>query len=125
MNVSDATIEQQHLMFVQKIEQFKQAINDNQSDAEINRMYNFMRDYAKYHFIEEEKLMAEAKYPKLTQHVAMHDDFVSRLIEMKIKLDSNGATQELYIELVNFVENWHEQHINGADKDFFMYQTNL
>lgn len=125
LSLADASLDEQHQIFVQKINEFDAAVTDGFSPYAVTRAFGFLRDYAKYHFMAEEKEMVKANYPGLTAHVAMHDGFVSKIIEIKTKLDTVGASQELYMELSLFMSNWLDEHIRGADKAFVTYVNRL
>lgn len=121
VSVAGASIGEQHQIFEQKIHEFELAVRDGKSDTEIVEVYTFLRQYAKYHFKAEEKLMSIAHYPDLQLHVDMHDGFLGRLMEMKLDLDSRGSSLELYLSMIEYMKNWHTEHVGGADRAFMEF----
>jgi hemerythrin len=119
--IAHASIEEQHRIFEDKIVELEQAVQAGKTEAEIEAIYKFLREYAKHHFKEEERLMAAVEYPHLKTHVDLHDTFIQQLMEMKLNMDSNGSTPELYVSMVEFMKKWHEEHVRGADEAFVVF----
>lgn len=88
---------------------------------EIMQALNKLRNYAKYHFETEEKLMLEYGYPKYEEHKRQHDSFIAKINSLdEDAIDEDQRKVEL--DLVMFIANWIEQHILRTDmeyKEFF------
>lgn len=88
---------------------------------EIMVALNKLRDYAKYHFETEEKLMLEYGYPKYEEHKHQHDSFIAKI--NSIDEDAIDEDQrKVGLDLIMFIANWIEQHILRTDmeyKEFF------
>lgn len=74
-----------------------------------------LREYASYHFYEEEKLMAKANYSKIEEHKSYHNDFKN----MTMKIDWNLVEKNPYEELKKIkdnVQDWIFQHMMIEDR---------
>jgi len=84
---------------------------------EIMVALNKLRDYAKYHFETEEKLMLEHGYPKYEEHKEQHDSFIAKINS----LDEDAIDEDkkkIGLDLIMFIANWIEQHILREDMDY-------
>lgn len=74
-----------------------------------------LREYASYHFYEEEKLMTKANYSKFEEHKSYHNDFKN----MITKIDWNSVEKNPYEELKKIkdnVQDWIFQHMMIEDR---------
>jgi len=73
--------------------------------------------YIDYHFMSEEKLFREYKYPDAELHIKEHQSFIEKVDDFqKMKKD------ELPVELLGYINSWITQHITIVDKkcsDYF------
>jgi hemerythrin len=75
---------------------------------------NRLTQYTISHFVDEEKLMAECKYPQLAEHKAEHDAFRAQLRDLQLRaeeIDISDAT-------VGFLRDWLVRHIMTVDMDY-------
>lgn len=78
---------------------------------------NELRDYAKYHFEEEEKYLTEKEYNGMFLQKVEHDKFNQKMLE--IDLEHVDDNQEKYIqELLDFTLTWIVDHILDVDKGY-------
>ncbi len=70
--------------------------------------------YANYHFLEEERLMAEVGFTEIYRHTQEHRLFTQKLTHLKelLELDQTERSKEL----IEFLSNWILQHIMIEDK---------
>ena len=76
-------------------------------------------NYAIYHFNAEERWMTEIAYLKLDQHKEMHNDFKTRLEEIRTSFADGGKAVDL--EILTLLSSWLSNHILVADADFAEY----
>lgn len=74
-----------------------------------------MIDYAFYHFVCEERLMAESAYHGLAAHKAEHQVFTQRVIEIQ-KNFAQGINVSL--EILTFLKDWVIEHILTTDAKY-------
>jgi len=98
--------------------------------ATINSLYYFLQEghgpeisastlaiieqYAHIHFRTEERLMTEAGYPALKEHVLMHKNLVEK---------SKGLSYESHMKnepgiILKFLKEWWMSHINNEDRKY-------
>jgi hemerythrin len=87
--------------------------------------YN-MRGYAFRHFQTEELLLLKYRYPKIYEHVCLHDEFLLSLQEFTAELHglagAESADQQTFLACANrindYLANWWGEHILNVDQDY-------
>jgi len=79
-------------------------------------------EYAKNHFADEEKYMAQSGYPNLNEHKKQHEDFVVTVIKATHGFEA-GETAPL--EMARFLKDWLLNHIAISDKQYAPYLAKL
>jgi len=69
-------------------------------------------NFAKIHFLTEEQLMGEAKYPGLEEHARVHEQLFAKLVieEQECRRDRDAD------RFLNFLKTWWFDHINRYDR---------
>mgnify|MGYP000365565978 CR=1 FL=1 len=80
----------------------------------VARTLEKLTSYTSEHFKEEEDYMAKINYPKREDHIKAHNDFMTRLSELKA--DAAG-TQTNGMELMGLLGNWWQHHLKEDDAD--------
>ena len=85
---------------------------------EIIHLIDELKEYTKFHFADEERIMAEMNYPGLEAQKRAHTAFVDKLAEIDLnQLDEIDDHQQEYLnELIQFLAGWLVNHILGMDK---------
>ena len=74
--------------------------------------------YTRIHFADEENIMETAGYPKLSSHIAIHDDIITQLGNLNPdELDTSEAANKLK----QFLYDWIAKHIMQHDQEFFAF----
>lgn len=81
----------------------------------IVEIINELKDYAVYHFANEEKYMADIGYKKLFSHKVEHHDFIEKLNEYDLSIIDENQ-KETILGLLDFLNNWLVDHILKNDK---------
>lgn len=82
---------------------------------EIVGLIDELKDYTKFHFSDEEKLMEEYHYSGLNAQRKAHQGFVDELEQ--IDLDAVDENQEAYLsDLLEYLLHWLSSHILGMDR---------
>ncbi|CAA7611715.1 conserved hypothetical protein [Candidatus Terasakiella magnetica] len=77
-------------------------------------------DYTRYHFAEEEKILAACGYPDLEEHRRTHRDMVGEVAAMESRtLTQPGSVSPS--EMLDFLSRWLMQHIIGKDLRYRPY----
>jgi len=75
-------------------------------------------DYAKEHFIIEEKLMSKNSYHGLEEHKAEHNQYTTRLVEI---FQNHQCRQSVSGEILELLKDWLKKHILKKDKDLGIF----
>ena len=73
--------------------------------------------YARFHFISEENMMANANYPQLGEHRRHHLELISELNSKEAMLQLD-ATDQRAGDVVDFLVEWFLHHTTGEDRRF-------
>jgi hemerythrin len=83
------------------------------SDEEVAETMGLLREYARFHFSEEEGLMIRYKYPDLIAHRARHVKLLEQLTELQASVaDGNGYNE---VEVLTFLQEWIVGHTLSDD----------
>ena len=104
-------IDQQHHRIVALINQLAEATTRDDQAAVLEELV----DYTLSHFAFEEELMEESGYTFGTAHKRVHEMFVRRVSEYRMRFD---AGEDITGELKGMLARWLFNHIRGDDKSY-------
>lgn len=115
-SVNIKTIDDQHQELVNILNRLFVAVSKREGDKAIAGILDALVSYTQKHFALEERLMQQAKYKDLEQHVAEHRKLINQLDQLgkKFLLEE----KPIYFEMVSFLKTWLKEHIQGADKRY-------
>ncbi len=117
-------IDEQHRELFKRINDLLLAIREKRCKAEIDKTIEFLDDYARFHFKEEEQRMEEAGYKGLQEQKLQHAVYLKNLEELKKQASlprENGMSYELSVTVTQIVVDWIVTHIMNTDKLFGAY----
>ncbi len=114
VNVDD--LDSQHKKLITLVNSLNEAMTQGKGKDVLNRVLNDLAIYAEVHFNNEEKLFAKYQYPDAKAHIQVHNDFRSKVLEIKKKADSGNLL--VTVELLTFLQKWIEDHILKIDKKY-------
>jgi len=114
-------IDTQHKKWFEKADQLFEAGKGGKSKEYIIQMFDFLDDYTKTHFKDEEKYMASINYPELDQQKQMHQEFIKKLSELRKNYEEAGANLSVILKANQFILDWLTKHISNADKKIGEY----
>ena len=109
-------IDTQHKKWFEKADQLFEAGRTGKSKEYIIQMFDFLDDYTKTHFKDEEKYMTSIKYPELAQQKQMLVAFIKKLSELRKDYEAAGANLTVILSSNQFILDWLTKHISNADK---------
>ncbi len=121
LSVGDEAIDVQHKTLLHNVNKLSSAISDSRGEAAVNDMIDFLEDYIKEHFSYEEDYMLAYEYPRYGEHKAMHDTFIEKYKEFKLRIAESNPSPELVLEVQEFVGNWFLTHISIEDQKYEEY----
>jgi hemerythrin len=109
-------VDSQHKHIVGLINRFGKTLSSNSSNPQkMESLYDELVEYAKLHFVEEERLMSSAGLDErhILQHNKQHQDLISELIPMRQLVLVGDLAAGKY--MFDFLVNWLVFHILGTD----------
>jgi hemerythrin-like metal-binding protein len=121
LNIGHELIDAQHKELIESFNEFVEACKASKGKENLNKTVDFLENYVATHFAAEERLMRNSDYPDIDSHLALHDEFRSKFLEMKTELNQTGTSTSLAIEMNEFLLRWFIIHIKGADAELGRY----
>lgn len=118
-------IDTQHKKWFEKADQLFEAGKNGKSKEYIIQMFDFLDEYTKTHFKDEEKYMQSISYPELNAQKEMHENFIKKLAELRKQYETAGANITVIISANQFILDWLTKHISNADKKIGEYAKKL
>jgi len=87
---------------------------------EIISIVQELKDYVRYHFEEEEKLLLEMKYNRYFAHRVHHQDFIEEMEKIDIHTIDEHQKEEL-LKITSLVTNWLVEHVLAEDTKWAGY----
>lgn len=118
-------IDTQHKEWFKRADQLFEAGKNGKSKEYIIQLFDFLDDYTKTHFKDEEKYMESIKYPEIAAQKQMHEGFIKKLSELRKSYETAGANITVIINANQFILDWLTKHISVADKKIGEYARTL
>ena len=125
LSVGVERIDDQHKIWFDKANQLFEAGKQGKSREYIVQMLDFLDDYTKQHFKDEEKYMNSIKYPQIDAQQKMHASFIAELAKLRKEYDASGGNVSLIINANQMIINWLTNHISSMDKKIGAYAKTL
>lgn len=103
-------LDAQHQVLFDIANSIPETVDEKKARTCIVRLFK----YAREHFTAEEAEMRKIAYPKLDEHIRIHDALIEKLSDVAI---SPLDTDEANLVLKRFVLHWIVDHIMMRDKD--------
>ena len=109
-------IDDQHKQLVKATNDLIDACKSGRGQAHLDTTMQFLIDYTRKHFRDEEKLQQLHHFPDYQNHRKLHETFKSSMDELARKLKSEGPTATLTIKISSSIGDWLIHHILNEDK---------
>lgn len=116
LSVGVEVIDQQHKVWFEKAGQLFEAGQQGRAKEYILQMFDFLDEYTKQHFSDEEKYMTEIHYPEIEAQKRAHQSFIADLARLKQNYHESGGNILLIVNANKMIINWLTQHISMMDK---------
>lgn len=116
LSVGVDLIDTEHKQLIQAINDLFDACMQGKGRAKIAETLQFLEDYTKSHFTDEEALQKKYQYPGFPLHQKIHQGFVNDIQFYKKQLEENGPTIALVAKFNSFASAWLIKHISVEDK---------
>ena len=116
LSVKINSIDDQHKILIDMINEFYEMIGDKSNDELISALIKKMKEYTVVHFSYEEKLFKEYNYSDFEAHKKEHQGFVNKVIDLEKRF--NDGKIIMSFEITKFLKDWLIKHIQGTDMKY-------
>lgn len=116
-SVGIRSMDSHHKKLFDLINSLNEAMRTGQGEAVYVGIINELADYTRYHFSEEEKLMAKINYSGLESQKNAHRLFINKIEEFKQEADK-GMALFIVSPMSTTTIEWLKQHILVMDKKY-------
>lgn len=114
-------IDRQHMMLFERADQLFEAGRNHKSVEFVGEMLDFLGDYAKKHFSDEEAYMLAVKYPGYSGQKQEHAAFLESLKKLEADYAKSGGNIFVVLNAERLVIDWLTKHISTADRQLGGY----
>jgi len=125
LSVGVEQIDNQHKTLFDRANQLFEAGQKGKSKEVIGELLQFLDQYTKTHFSDEEKYMESIKYPELDAQKRAHAAFIASLQNLKNEFEKSGGNLLVIINANKLVVNWLTDHIANQDKKIGKYVKSI
>ncbi|MEO1816524.1 MAG: bacteriohemerythrin [Acetobacterium sp.] len=125
LSVGVENIDSQHKIWFEKADQLFEAGKTGKSKEVIAQMFDFLDDYTKQHFRDEEAYMTKINYPEIDEQKKLHKNFIAELAKLKADFEQSGGNITLIINANQMIVDWLTKHISTMDKKIGAYAKTL
>lgn len=125
LSVGVKHIDDQHKTWFEKANGLFEAGKERKAKEYISTMLNFLDEYTKKHFKDEEEYMEKINYPELEAQKKAHASFVNQLTKLKSEYEESGGNVLVIINANKMVLDWLTNHIKKMDMKIGEYAKTL
>lgn len=125
LSVGVSLIDEQHKTWFEKANALFEAGKKHQAREYIGQMLDFLDEYTKKHFADEEQYMLRIKYPEYDAQKKAHANFIEQLAKLKKDYSESGGNILVIINANQLVIGWLTSHISNMDKKIGQYAKTL
>jgi hemerythrin len=125
LSVGVKHIDDQHKIWFEKANGLFEAGKERRAKDYIDTMLNFLDEYTKKHFKDEEIYMEKIRYPEIDAQKRAHASFINDLAKLKSDYDESGGNILVILNANEMVINWLTNHIKVMDKKIGEYAKTL
>ncbi len=121
LSVGISMIDDQHKMWFEKAEALFDAGKNNKAKEYVGELLDFLEDYTKKHFADEEVYMQKIQYPGYAEQKQAHTAFIAQLSKLRSDYNSSGGNLLVILNANQMVLEWLTKHISNMDKKIGEY----
>lgn len=119
-----AAIDAEHQEWIRRFNEFEAEIAEGRGLDSVQKMLDFMVEYAEKHFVHEEMLIGEIDTPEAKLNRTEHNDFRRKTNEMREWIYQNGVSAVEVVSLRMDLEAWLVHHICFVDAKVWVTSKN-
>lgn len=125
LSVGLDNIDDQHKIWFEKANGLFEAGKEGRAKDYINTMIDFLDEYTKKHFKDEEAYMTKIGYPEIKAQKQAHAGFINDIAKLKSDFNESGGNIAVIINANSIVVKWLTNHIKNMDKKIGEYANTL
>lgn len=125
LSVGVPLIDEEHKTWFEKADKLFEAGKNHQSKEYVGEMLDFLDDYTKKHFRDEEQYMLSINYPAYNEQKQAHTVFIGNLSKLKKEYSESGSSLLVILNANQLVIGWLTAHIAKMDKKIGEYAKTL
>lgn len=125
LSIGVELIDEQHKVWFEKANELFEAGRERRAKEYIVTMFDFLDDYTKKHFSDEEAYMEKIRYPEIDAQKRMHASFIADLAKLKSDFNESGGNIMLIINANKMIIDWLTKHITTMDMKIGEYTKTL
>ncbi|MDF2567103.1 MAG: hemerythrin-like protein [Oscillospiraceae bacterium] len=114
-------IDDQHKELIYRADKLFEAGKNGKGKEYIEQMLDYLDDYTKKHFRDEELFMFEIKYPGYEVQKKLHDNFIQEVAKLKKDFNESGGNPLVIMTANKVVVDWLIKHIFTEDRKIGEY----
>lgn len=118
-------IDEQHKGLFEKASQLFEAGQKGKGKEFMLQMLDFLDEYTKTHFRDEEKYMESIKYPEIEAQKKAHAYFEEELARLRKDFMESGVNLLLMVKANKMIVDWLTKHISSMDKKIGEFAATL
>jgi len=116
LTIDGDVVDEQHRGLFDAVNAFHEAVAQGHESEAVARTLDYLHAYGERHFSDEERLLADAKFPRLEPHRRQHEQFLQQILAFRGQLLEGGSG--LGHSMSQFLGSWLVNHIMVADKAY-------
>ena len=124
LETGNSVIDSEHRQLINAVNSLLAACSKGQGRNQLLNTANFLLDYTKKHFADEEAIQLKSHYPDYARHKKIHDDFKKTAADFVKKIETEGPTVANVGQINSILAGWLLNHIKGEDKKLAVYLKN-
>lgn len=119
--VGHEAIDDQHKKLFKAADDLAEAMWQGRGIEEVGKTVDFLLQYTRTHFQDEERLMTSHDYPGFAVQKRAHEKFTSDIEALRDQLSSGKPALEESSKVLNKVCDWFRTHIRTLDTELGAY----
>lgn len=125
LSVGVRHIDDQHKVWFEKANELFEAGKQRRAKEYIKSMLDFLDEYTRLHFKDEEAYMEKIGYPEIDAQRKAHAAFINQLAKLKSDYENEGGNILVILNANKMVLDWLTNHIKLMDKKIGEYVKTL
>lgn len=113
ISVDDNELDEQHIRLIEFTNDLLLCYEDKEDSSVVLAALNSLVNYCTFHFDYEEGILKSREYPKLDEHIVLHDRFRSKVKYFKDKLNEGDKT--VMDQMIIYLIYWIKEHTSVED----------